>query len=80
MSRFGSDFECPAEAENFCTDDSNCVEGLKCCDTGCEMDCVGKLRILGCTKELLTINCACILLQASQNSAKKSNEFSLVCS
>ena len=36
--------ECLPVRRDFCTDDSTCIEGLKCCDTGCENNCVGKLR------------------------------------
>ena len=39
---FPTPAECPNEVENFCTDDSSCPSELKCCNTGCELDCVGK--------------------------------------
>ena len=37
--------ECPEEVDNFCTDDSSCPNRLKCCHTGCELDCVGKIDL-----------------------------------
>ncbi|XP_073243389.1 uncharacterized protein [Porites lutea] len=32
--------ECPEEQEHFCLSDDGCPTGLKCCNTGCELDCV----------------------------------------
>lgn len=55
--------ECPeGPREDFCTADDDCLQGLKCCDTGCENDCIGKLRILVFIREFLTINHMSILL------------------
>ena len=42
---FQTPAECPVDVEDFCTDDSTCPAGLKCCHTGCEYDCVSKLRV-----------------------------------
>ena len=75
--------ECPDERDNFCVDDSGCVEGLKCCDTGCENECVGELRILACIRELFINNnliCAfCyiqvkIMLKGQMNALKFAHE------
>ncbi|XP_078362344.1 uncharacterized protein LOC144646582 isoform X2 [Oculina patagonica] len=32
--------ECPEIPDNFCSSDDNCQYGLKCCNTGCELECV----------------------------------------
>ena len=42
---FQTPAECPEETEDYCSEDSGCLEGMKCCKSGCEKDCVGKLRV-----------------------------------
>ncbi|CAH3189899.1 unnamed protein product, partial [Porites lobata] len=37
---FEAAVECPEQVDHFCTDDSSCPNSLKCCNTGCELDCV----------------------------------------
>ncbi|KAL9980814.1 hypothetical protein ACROYT_G009452 [Oculina patagonica] len=41
---FESPAECPVEVEHTCEEDDNCPHGLKCCNTGCQRDCVAPLR------------------------------------
>ena len=44
------DFEAPSECpedngDDECSTDESCEVGMKCCDTGCYLECVSKCRL-----------------------------------